>query len=94
MKANFRLAALADMTLRDGAEGGGNRTGRVIASRAVFSVDHQALRSDDFRLETGPLDDPYTAEGSAMVSLGEAPRFRIMAEGVQLRVDEGSGRSG
>jgi len=89
-EGEFRLAALADMTLRDGAEGA-ETDGPSHRVSGSFSVDHQALRSDDFRLETGPLDDPYTAEGSAMVSLGEAPRFRIMAEGVQLRVDEAAG---
>lgn len=84
-EGQFRLAAQADMT--DGTQPGAP-THRISGS---FSADHQALRSEEFRLETGPIEDPYTAEGSAMVSLGAEPRFRISAEGVQLRVDEAAG---
>ena len=34
-----------------------------------FAFDHQRLGADEFRFETGPLEDPYTADGSAFVEL-------------------------
>lgn len=84
-EGQFRLAAHSATA---GERPAGAAAHRISGS---FHADHRALRSDEFRLETGPLDDPYTAEGSAMVSLGAEPRFRITAEGVQLRVDEAAG---
>jgi uncharacterized protein involved in outer membrane biogenesis len=53
-----------------------------------FSLDHKKLSIDNFRFETGPLDNPYTADGTAFVELGEAPRFSIEAKGAQVRFDE------
>lgn len=84
-EGQFRLAA---HTATAGDEAQGAPAHRISGS---FRIDHQAIRSEEFRLETGPVEDPYTAEGSAMVSLGAEPRFRITAEGVQLRVDEAAG---
>lgn len=53
-----------------------------------FSVDHRLLDVTAFRLETGPIEDPYTAEGTARVELGAEPRFSITANGAQVRFDE------
>ncbi len=53
-----------------------------------FRLDHRKLAIDQFRFETGPLDDPYTADGKASIDLGPAPRFAIEAEGAQVRFDE------
>ncbi len=53
-----------------------------------FSLDHRRLSIDNFRFETGPLDNPYTADGTAFIELGEAPRFSIEAKGAQVRFDE------
>ncbi|TIQ01759.1 MAG: hypothetical protein E5X57_34015, partial [Mesorhizobium sp.] len=39
-----------------------------------FSLDHRKLGVDEFRFETGPLDNPYTADGKAAVDLGPNPR--------------------
>lgn len=58
-----------------------------------FALSHDRLAAETFTLETGPLADPYTAEGSAVLAMGEAPRFDISAEGVQLRFDEATGGS-
>ena len=93
-EGEFRLAALADNDIERRGRGGRKPTGRVIAGgvSGSFSVDHQALRSDDFRLETGPLDDPYTGGRQRHgVTRRKRPASRIMAEGVQLRVDEAAG---
>ncbi|MFD2055622.1 AsmA family protein [Mesorhizobium calcicola] len=56
-----------------------------------FSLDHQKLGVDEFRFETGPLDNPYTADGKASVDLGLKPRFAIEASGAQVQFDEAVG---
>lgn len=52
-----------------------------------FSLDHELLDIEEFRFETGPLDDPYTADGAAEIALGDDPRFTVTAEGSQVRFD-------
>ncbi|BAV46158.1 hypothetical protein MesoLj113a_37500 [Mesorhizobium sp. 113-1-2] len=56
-----------------------------------FSLDHQKLGVDEFRFETGPLDNPYTADGKASVDLGQKPSFAIEANGAQVQFDEAVG---
>ncbi|AZO67587.1 MULTISPECIES: AsmA family protein [unclassified Mesorhizobium] len=56
-----------------------------------FSLDHRKLGVDEFRFETGPLDNPYTADGKAAVELGPNPRFSIEANGAQVQFDEAVG---
>lgn len=56
-----------------------------------FSLDHQKLGVDEFRFETGPLDNPYTADGKASVDLGLKPSFAIEADGAQVKLDEAVG---
>lgn len=53
-----------------------------------FALDHRRLDFEAFRLETGPLENPYTADGTGVVELGAEPRFAIQADGAQLRFDE------
>ncbi|MGB3387504.1 MAG: AsmA family protein [Pseudaminobacter sp.] len=53
-----------------------------------FSLDHQRLGIEAFRFETGPLDNPYPADGTAFVELGTEPRFFIETKGAQVRFDE------
>ncbi len=59
-----------------------------------FSFDQRRLGIDEFRFETGPLDDPYTADGKAFIDLGANPRFSIEANGAQMRFDETVGTGG
>jgi uncharacterized protein involved in outer membrane biogenesis len=56
-----------------------------------FSLNHQKLGVDEFRFETGPLDNPYTAAGKASVDLALAPRFAVEASGAQVQFDEAVG---
>ncbi|UCI09913.1 AsmA-like C-terminal region-containing protein [Mesorhizobium sp. B1-1-8] len=56
-----------------------------------FALDHQRLGVDEFRFETGPLDNPYTADGKASVDLGAKPHFSIEASGAQVQFDEAVG---
>ncbi|TRD00818.1 AsmA family protein [Mesorhizobium sp. WSM4303] len=74
-------------------------TGKVSAGKpdpgfrlnGKFSLDHQKLGVDEFRFETGPLDNPYTADGKASVDLGLKPNFAIEANGAQVQLDEAVG---
>jgi uncharacterized protein involved in outer membrane biogenesis len=61
--------------------------------RGKFSFDHRRLGIDEFRFETGPLDNPYTADGTAFIDLSSDPRFSIEANGAQMRFDEAVGTS-
>ena len=56
-----------------------------------FSFNHQKLGIDEFRFETGPADDPYTADGTAFLDIGAKPQFSIKAKGAQVRFDEAVG---
>ncbi|RWN47917.1 MAG: AsmA family protein [Mesorhizobium sp.] len=56
-----------------------------------FSLDHEKLGVDEFRFETGPLDNPYIADGKASVDLGLKPGFAIEANGAQVQFDEAVG---
>lgn len=63
----------------------------------VFALDHQRLDIKEFMLETGPVADPYVAEGNAALEFGAEPRFRVVADGAQIRFDEaveGAARDG
>lgn len=53
-----------------------------------FSLDHRRLDIPEFRIETGPRDDPYTADGTALFHLGADPRFLVQATGAQVRIDD------
>jgi uncharacterized protein involved in outer membrane biogenesis len=53
-----------------------------------FTFDDKKLSVDEFRFETGPLNDPYVADGKAFVELGAEPRFSITADGAQVRFDD------
>ena len=80
----FNVAAQKPKTTEARAKGTvpGNRL------KGRFSFDHSRLDVAEFRFETGPLDDPYAAEGSAFVEFGAEPRFSIKADGAQVRLDE------
>lgn len=53
-----------------------------------FDLDQRRLALEDVRLETGPVADPYTADGKATVEFGAEPRFSIVADGAQIRLDQ------
>lgn len=53
-----------------------------------FALDYQRLDIPAFRFESGPVESPYTADGSAQVFLGADPSFSVVAKGAQVRFDE------
>ncbi len=56
-----------------------------------FSLDSHKLDVSAFRFETGPTDEPYTADGSANLDFGAQQRFAITASGAQVKFDEALG---
>nr|WP_309086068.1 AsmA family protein [Chelativorans sp.] len=59
-----------------------------------FTLDHQRLAVEEFRFETGPESNPYTASGKAAVELGANPSFSVTAEGAQIRLEGPEAESG
>jgi uncharacterized protein involved in outer membrane biogenesis len=53
-----------------------------------FRLGHERIEVSEFRFETGPLIDPYVANGQASIALGTEPRFDIKADGAQLRFQD------
>ncbi|GAB5506958.1 MAG: AsmA family protein [Rhizobiaceae bacterium] len=53
-----------------------------------FSLNHEKIDVGEFRFETGPVADPYVANGQASIALGTQPRFDISADGAQLRFQD------
>nr|WP_280949984.1 AsmA family protein [Zhengella mangrovi] len=51
-----------------------------------FTLNHESLALDTVRLESGPVDDPYTAEGTGFIDLGREPRFVLKLEGRQVQL--------
>jgi len=53
-----------------------------------FAFDHRRIAATEFRFETGPLDNPYTADGKADLDIGGEPHFSITATGAQFSFDD------
>jgi len=86
---DFRLAAR-----RDQAEGEAPppaEEGPGFRIKGKFALDNQRLALDEFRFETGPLDNPYSADGKGFVEFGAEPRFALSLDGAQVRLDEAIG---
>lgn len=66
----------------------GQKTPPAYRVSGDFSLGHEMLDVTAFRLETGPSDDPYTAEGTARIDFGAEPGFSIVADGAQVRFDD------
>ncbi|TJV29399.1 MAG: AsmA family protein, partial [Mesorhizobium sp.] len=82
---------LAQLDGTDGEKASAGKPEPGFRLNGKFSLDHRKLGVDEFRFETGPLDNPYTADGKAAVDLGPNPRFSIEADGAQVQFDEAVG---
>ena len=96
-EASFKLSAYdeepalrgsdgATFTLNDAADASKGPPDYRMSGKLEF--DHRRLAATEFIFETGPLEDPYTAEGKADLDLGGEPRFAIEATGAQFRFDD------
>ncbi len=85
-KGQFKIAAR-----KDKAEAGGAEQGPGYRINGKFSLDHERLSLDEFLFQTGPLSNPYSADGRGFVDLGEQARFELTVDGAQVRFDEAIG---
>ncbi len=87
-KGTFEVRALDPAKVQ--AENGTTaKTGRrPIYARAtgVFELNNERLRIEDYRLETGPPNDPYIVSGEATFDTGRNPEFLLIADGQQLNL--------
>ncbi len=84
----FRVAARLDEAQAAAARQTKNPGFRV---KGKFALDDERLAFDEFRFETGPLDNPYSADGKGFVDFGSEPRFALSLDGAQMRLDEAIG---
>lgn len=92
-KGTFELRAL-DPAKMQSENGTTVKTGRrPIYARAigVFELNNERLRIEDYRLETGPPNDPYIISGEATFDTGRNPEFLLIADGQQLNLARMSG---
>jgi hypothetical protein len=98
-KGDFRLdirnaeAEKAAAEAEDTADDGAYKPKQPAPYRltGAFRFDDKRLSVEKFRFETGPVDDPYTAEGNAFLDIGRKPGFGITANGSQVRFDDALG---
>lgn len=50
----------------------------------VFAADRQKFTVDEFRMEQGPVDNPYVVNGKAVFDYGSNAYFTISADGQQV----------
>lgn len=93
-KGDFKLNAATAEQQDPGQAGSAEPPPPAYRVSGGFEFDHEALKVETFRLETGPQDDPYTAEGFARFALGAEPRFDITADGAQIRFEDAAGTEG
>ncbi|MDA4846451.1 AsmA family protein [Hoeflea sp. E7-10] len=87
-KGTFEVRAL-DPAKMQAENGTTAKTGRrPIYARAVgvFELNNERLRIEDYRLETGPPNDPYIVSGEATFDTGRNPEFLLIADGQQLNL--------
>ncbi len=52
-----------------------------------FEADHAKVNIPEFRMEQGPVSDPYIVNGNALFDYGNNPRFEVKADGQQVTFD-------
>ncbi|MEP9388653.1 AsmA-like C-terminal region-containing protein [Mesorhizobium sp. KR9-304] len=82
---DFRLAARRDQAQGESPQPPGFRI------KGKFALDNERLAFDEFLFETGPLDNPYSADGRGFVDFAAEPRFALSVDGAQVRFDEAIG---
>lgn len=86
---DFHLAARRDQVEGEAPPSAAKGPGFRIKGK--FALDNERLALDPFRFETGPLDNPYSADGKGFVEFGAEPRFALSLNGAQVRFDEAIG---
>lgn len=58
-----------------------------LRARGPFKMDQKAAIITPLRIEAGPSDDPYVAEGNGSLFLEGEPRFALSLDGQQINLD-------
>ncbi len=53
-----------------------------------FVLTNESIRVPSYRLQVGPLNDPYVVTGEATLDTGSEPKFLLTAEGQQIDVNQ------
>nr|WP_258570860.1 AsmA family protein [Flavimaribacter sediminis] len=71
------------------AEDNSRRNDRPAQTRVSgkFELDNERLRLPEYRLQTGPKDNPYIVTGEATFDTGSDPEFLLIADGQQFNLD-------
>jgi len=89
-EGTFRVAGItpvkAELRGSDGAPPQVVDTAPPNRLTGTFVLGKDRLDFDSFRFETGPIADPYVADGTAYIELGKEPKFNVTANGAQVRL--------
>jgi uncharacterized protein involved in outer membrane biogenesis len=89
-RGTFRVAGITPA--KDELRGADGAQAKIVADKppnrlsGTFALGKDRLDFDSFRFETGPIADPYVADGTAYVDLGKEPKFNVTANGAQVRL--------
>ncbi|WP_442953924.1 AsmA family protein [Pararhizobium sp.] len=58
----------------------------AIRATGGFELNNERIRVPEYRVELGPVADPYVVTGEATLDTGKAPEFLLIADGQQIDV--------
>ncbi len=85
---NFSADVMSLLT-DENAEANGRRNDSATHTRIAgkFELDNERLRVPEYRMQTGPKDNPYIVTGEATFDTGPDPEFLLIADGQQFNLD-------
>ncbi|WP_132956261.1 AsmA family protein [Rhizobium sp. BK251] len=86
-KPNYQGLFSAAIEQRDGSRSADQDKQAEPRLKGHFELTNDRVRVPDYRLEVGPLNDPYVVTGEATLDTGNAPEFLLTAEGQQIDVN-------
>lgn len=94
--ADFRPQYNGDFTITEKPRPKGQGLADPIRVAGKFELSNERIRVPEYRLETGPRDDPYVVTGEATLDTGRQPEFLLIADGQQIDVSRigSSGETG
>jgi uncharacterized protein involved in outer membrane biogenesis len=94
--ADFRPQYNGGFTITEKPRAKGQGQADPIRVAGKFELSNERIRVPEYRLETGPRDDPYVVTGEATLDTGRQPEFLLIADGQQIDVSRigNSGETG
>ncbi len=84
-KPNYQGTVSAAIENRDGKNNDKNKLPPRLKGK--FELTNESVRIPEYRLEVGPVDDPYVVTGEATLDTGSKPQFLLTADGQQIDVN-------